>query len=96
MAAAAPIGIPGVMLGSLVGVIVGVNNSAPIIVTVGVKVSGVAVEVANIFWVGMGVSLANGVREAVGAAMVVVARNWGKLIFGKLEQPARKTTSTRI
>jgi hypothetical protein len=40
---------------------VGVNSSAPIWVTVGVKVSGVLVEVANRFWVGAGVMLAVGV-----------------------------------
>ena len=46
--------------GISVSVLVGVNNSAPSAVTVGVNVSGVLVEVANKFWVGIGVALANG------------------------------------
>ena len=75
----------------------GVNKSAPIIVTVGVKVSGVGVEVANRFCVGMGVSLAAGVSVSVGGAGGVgVASNCGMLIFGKPEQPARKIPSTKI
>ena len=49
------------MIGNSVAVPVGVNNSAPICVTVGVKVSGVLVEVANRFCVGAGVMLAVGV-----------------------------------
>lgn len=42
-------------VGKSVGVTVGVNNSAPIAVTVGVNVMGVLVEVAKRFWVGAGV-----------------------------------------
>jgi hypothetical protein len=53
-------------VGKRVAVLVGVNSSAPMDVTVGVNVSGVLVEVANRFWVGIAVSLAGGV--AVSAA----------------------------
>lgn len=52
---------PTVGKGSSVAVPVGVNNSAPICVTVGVNVSGVLVEVANRFFVGAGVMLGVGV-----------------------------------
>jgi hypothetical protein len=79
-----------------VAVIVGVNNSAPIAVTVGVNVSGVLVEVAKRFGVGMGVLLENGVAVSTGGGRVAVARNCGTLILGKPEQPARNVPSTRI
>lgn len=79
------------------GVRVGVNNSAPMEVTVGVKVSGVGVEVANRFCVGIGVLLTAEVSVSAGCGSGVgVASNCGRLIFGKPEQPARKIPSTRI
>ena len=49
-----------------VGVMVGVNNSAPIWVTVGVKVSGVLVDVAKRFCVGAGVSVGTNVGVSTG------------------------------
>ena len=76
---------------------VGVHKSAPMDVTVGVKVSGVGVEVANRFCVGMGVLLTAGVPVPAGdGGGVGVASNCGRLRFGKPEQPARKIPSTRI
>ncbi len=88
------------MVGKSVTVIVfvGVNKSAPIAVTVGVKVIGVAVEVENTFCVGMGVSLAGGVwvGMVIGAGAVGVTPNWGRLIAGKPEQAASKSISTKI
>ena len=48
----------------------GVNNSAPIAVTVGVNVSGVLVEVAKRFWVGIGVAVENGVGVSAGGGTV--------------------------
>ncbi len=99
MILAAPWGTPGVEVGKTicVRVLVGVNSSAPMDVTVGVKVSGVEVDVANRFWVGIGVSVGAevGVGEAAGGGGVAVARNCGILIFGKPEQPARKIPNTR-
>ena len=87
-------GSPGVGVGrDPVGVRVGVNNSAPIDVTVGVKVSGVGVEVAHRFCVGMGVLLAAGVSVSAGGVGV---NNCGMLIFGKPVQPARKIPRTRV
>ena len=59
---------------------VGVNNSAPSCVGVGVKVSGVLVEVANRFWVGAGVPVGSNVAvtggsgEGVGV-MIMFARS---------------------
>jgi hypothetical protein len=75
---------------------VGVNNSAPIEVTVGVNVSGVGVEVANRFCVGMGVCVGAGVSVSVGGGAVGVAMNGGMLIGGIPEQPARKIPRTRV
>lgn len=71
----APGGSPGVgkAVGKFVAVPVGVNNSAPIDVTVGVKVSGVLVEVAKRFCVGMGVLVENGVGVSTGGGEVGVA-----------------------
>ena len=63
-------GSPTVGIGSGVSVSVGVNNSAPICVTVGVNVSGVLVEVAKKFWVGMGVALTKGVLVSAGGGAV--------------------------
>jgi hypothetical protein len=83
----------GKSVGMLVSVPVGVYKSAPIDVTVGVKVSGVGVDVANRFCVGMGVSLINGVRVAVGGGGVGEASNAGR--FGRPEQPARRLPSKR-
>ena len=83
--------------GTLVSVFVGVNNSAPSAVTVGVKVNGVGVEVANKFWVGMGVALINGVGVSTGTGGVAVALNGGRLMFGKPpEQPARNVPNRRV
>jgi len=87
----------GRLTGTLVSVLVGVNNSAPSAVTVGVNVSGVGVEVANRFWVGMGVALINGVGVSTGIGGVAVALNEGRLIFGKPpEQPARRVPNRRV
>jgi len=83
-------------VGKAVAVFVGVNNSAPIAVTVGVKVSGVLVEVAKRFCVGIGVLLTNGVGVLVGGGEVGLAMNCGSLIFGKAEQLARSIPSIRI
>ncbi len=83
-------------MGTGIRVLVAVNRSAPMAVTVGVKVIGVVVEVANKFCVGIGVSLTNGVFVAVGAGAVGVTRNWGRLIFGRPEQPVRKIPRRRI
>lgn len=100
---AAPGGNPGVgklrvgaEVGKAVAVFVGVNNSAPIEVTVGVKVSGVLVEVAKRFCVGIGVLLANSVGVSTGGGCVAVAPSWGRLIFGKPEQPPSNAPNTRI
>jgi hypothetical protein len=60
-----------------------------------VKVSGVGVEVANRFCVGIGVSLAAGVSVSVGGAGGVGVASSCE-IFGKPEQPARKIPSTKI
>ena len=68
MPPSAPGGKPAV--GKGVSVLVGVNNSAPIAVTVGVNVSGVLVEVAKRFWVGIGVALENGVDVSAGGGTV--------------------------
>lgn len=77
-----------------VSVLVGVNNSAPIAVTVGVNVRGVLVEVAKRFWVGIGVALANGVCVSAGGGAV------GDVIscptFCKAVQPERKIDNRRI
>lgn len=82
----------GTSVGKLVSVLVGVNNSAPRAVTVGVNVSGVGVAVANRFCVGIGVSLINGVGESVGGTGVCEASKGGKLIP---EQPARRIAIVR-
>ena len=79
-----------------VAVPVGVNSSAPIWVTVGVKVRGVLVEVAKRFWVGMGVLLENGVGVSVDGGWVGVAASCGSWIFGRPEQPVRRLPNTRI
>jgi len=80
-----------------VSVLVGVNNSAPSAVTVGVNVSGVLVAVANRFWVGIGVALINGVGVSTGKGGVGVTLNCGRLIFGKPpEQLARNVPNRRI
>ena len=73
---------------------VGVNNSAPIAVTVGVNVRGVLVEVAKRFCVGIGVALTNGVRVSAGGGAV------GDVIscptFCKAVQPERKIDNRRM
>jgi hypothetical protein len=81
----------GKAVGNLVSVLVGVKFSAPSAVTVGVKVSGVGVEVANRFCVGIGVSLMDGVGVSVGGG-VGVASKGGRLMP---EQPARRLASQR-
>ena len=80
-------------VGKGVSVLVGVNNSAPRAVTVGVNVSGVLVEVAKRFCVGIGVALENGVDVSAGGGGV------GDVIscptFCKAVQPERKIDSRR-
>lgn len=56
-------------------------------VTVGVNVSGVLVDVANMFCVGMGVSVGARVKVAVAGGGVGVARTNG--MFGSPAQPER-------
>lgn len=73
---------------------VGVNNSAPNAVTVGVNVRGVLVEVAKRFWVGMGVALEKGVDVAAGGGAVGDAPNCG--MFCKAVQLERKIDNRRI
>jgi hypothetical protein len=80
-------------VGISVSVPVGVYRSAPIDVTVGVNVNGVAVDVANRFCVGMGVSLINGVGVSVGGGDVGVASRAGTL--GKPEQLPRRIARKR-
>lgn len=63
------------MVGKSVTVPVGVNNSAPIWVTVGVNVIGVLVEVAKRFWVGAGVMLAVAVGVSTNGMEVGVLIN---------------------
>jgi hypothetical protein len=88
-------GISGVgkSVGISVAVPVGVYKSAPSDVTVGVAVSGVGVEVANRFCVGMGVSLTKGVAVSVGRGGVGEASKDGR--FGRPEQPTRMIPSKR-
>ena len=74
-------------VGNPVSVLVGVNNSAPRAVGVGVNVSGVDVEVAKRFCVGMGVSLINRVGVSEGGTGVGEVSSGGRLIP---EQPARR------
>lgn len=67
-------------VGNSEGVVVGVNNSAPSCVGVGVKVSGVLVEVANIFRVGAGVLVGANVAVTGGGGggvgvMIMFARS---------------------
>ena len=81
-------------MGKFVSVAVGVNSSAPIEVTVGVKVSGVLVEVAKRFCVGMGVALIKGVGVSAGGGGVGEVSNGGRP--GRPEQPARNNASRRI
>ena len=81
-------------VGKGVSVLVGVNNSAPIAVTVGVNVSGVLVEVAKRFCVGMGVALTKGVF--VSAAGGAVGEVTSCATFCRAVQPERKIVSTRI
>jgi hypothetical protein len=77
-------------VGIFVSVLVGVNNSAPSAVTVGVNVSGVGVAVANRFCVGIGVSLIDGVGVSLAGTGVGETSSGGKL--GIAEQPARVTS----
>jgi hypothetical protein len=83
-------------VGKGVVVRVGVNNSAPINVTVGVNVRGVLVDVAKRFCVGLAVWLGAGVGLWTGGGGVADALNAGTLMLGRAEQPARKTPSTKI
>jgi hypothetical protein len=86
----------GAEVGKAVAVFVAVNSSAPIDVTVGVKVSGVLVAVAKRFCVGIGVLLGAVVGVSTGGGCVSVAPNCGRLIFGKPEQPPSNAPNTRI
>ncbi len=70
--------------GSSVAVPVGVNNSAPSCVGVGVKVSGVGVDVANKFCVGAGVMLAVVVGAISGGTGVGVT-----MIFARSDRDAQ-------
>ena len=74
-------------VGKSVAVSVGVNNSAPRAVTVGVKVSGVGVDVAKRFWAGLGVTVADGAGVSVAGTGVGVLSN--PLISDNAEQPER-------
>ena len=85
-------GRPGV--GKSVAVIVGVNNSAPSAVTVGVNVSGVAVDVAKRFCDGMGETVCVG--EAVPAGGTGVGDAIKAAISGNAEQPVRIMDNTMM
>ena len=87
-------GKPAVGIG--VSVLVGVNNSAPMAVTVGVNVRGVLVEVAKRFCVEIGVTLTNGVGVSAGGGTVGDAISCPRLIFGKAVQLERKMDNNRI
>lgn len=87
-------GKPGVGNGSSVTVPVGVNNSAPSCVGVGVKVNGVLVAVAKRFWVGAGVMLGTGVN--VSAAGMGVGEAISFVRSDKDAQLERKIVRTRI
>src|SRR5690349_15607936 len=80
-------------VGRRVSVLVGVNNSAPREVGVGVKVIGVGVAVAKRFCVGIGVSLMKGVAVSMGGGEVCVASSAGKP--GSPEQPASRIAIKR-
>jgi hypothetical protein len=86
----------GTGVGKVVAVLVAVNDSAPINVTVGVKVSGVLVEVAKRFCVGVDVRIGAGVGVSAGGGEVGVAINCGRLILGKPEQLPRNKLRARI
>ena len=86
----------GAEVGKAVAVFVCVNSSAPIEVTVGVKVSGVLVEVAKRFCVGMGVLLGAFVGVSTGGGCVAVAPSGGRLMSGKPEQPLKKSPNRII
>jgi hypothetical protein len=86
----------GAGVGNRVAVFVAVNSSAPMDVTVGVKVSGVLVEVAKRFWVGRGVWLGGGVGVTMTGGGVGLAPSCGSLISGRPEQPARNTPRRKI
>ena len=78
-------------MGKSVAVAVGVNNSAPRAVTVGVKVNGVGVEVANRFCV-VGVTVADGDGVSVAGTGVGVLINAG--MSDNAEQPERNMDKT--
>jgi hypothetical protein len=80
-------------VGKSVAVPVGVKNSAPICVTVGVNVRGVLVEVAKRFCVGAGVMLGTGVCVASGGIGVGVAINCAR--SEREAQLERKIVRTR-
>ena len=81
-------------MGKSVGVTVGVNNSAPSAVTVGVNVSGVAVEVAKRFCDGMGVTVSCGPGVSVaGTGVGVIIK---PAISDNAEQPERNMDNTMM
>ena len=84
----------GKLVGKSVAVPVGVNNSAPIWVTVGVYVRGVLVAVAKRFCVGAGVTLSVGVGVSSMGAGVGVMINCA--ISDNDAQLERKIDRTRM
>ena len=76
-----------------VSVLVGVKRSAPSAVTVGVKVSGVLVEVAKKFCVGIGVTVGMGVKVGEGRGVAVAASCER---FGRAEQPGTSIARRRM
>ena len=79
-------------MGKSVAVPVGVNNSAPSAVTVGVYVSGVGVDVANRFcMVGVTVADEKGVSAAAGTGVGVLIN---PVISDNAEQPERNMDKT--
>jgi hypothetical protein len=81
-------------VGKSVAVAVGVNNSAPRAVTVGVYVSGVGVDVAKRFCAGLGVMVTDGAGVAVAGTGVGVLIN--PVISDNAEQPERNMDNTMM
>ena len=86
----------GTAVGNRVGVSVGVNNSAPTKVTVGVNVRGVLVDMANRSCVGRAVFDGVGVAVSAGGGEVCVAPSCGRLISGRPEQAVRNNPRIKI
>lgn len=81
-------------MGKSVAVAVGVNNSAPSAVTVGVNVSGVAVEVAKRFCGVIGVTVFRGAGVSiVGTGVGVMIK---PAISDNAEQPVRNMDNTMM